>query len=85
MIWAEREWFAERGVDVNNVAFGRWVDKKTHDRWHYQQNPKYNDFREAVIDAEAKASIKMSIGDILEELAKARSIYTVNAGNSICQ
>jgi len=50
-VWKQREWFADHGIDVNNPAFGRWVPKKLHKKWHNQE-PQFNKFWENIIEEE---------------------------------
>jgi hypothetical protein len=80
-IWAEREWFAQRGIDVNNPAFGRWVPDELHNKWHNQE-PKFNSFWRDVI-AEEKYNIRFNAGSpltrqqIIDKLIEARTLYSV--------
>jgi hypothetical protein len=40
--WAQKEWFARHGIDVNNPAFGRWIKKDRHGSWHGNQGGEFN-------------------------------------------
>jgi hypothetical protein len=53
--WAQRRWFADRGIDVNNPAYGRWVKKEEHRGWHGWQGGEFNAWWRAV-EAEEKAA-----------------------------
>lgn len=77
LIWEEVEWFADHGIDVNNVAFGRWVDDATHKLWHRQMTPKFNDFWKEFIQIERNGGPRYSKQQILDKLAEARSIYSI--------
>lgn len=78
--WKEREWFAEHGIDVNDPAFGRWVSETDHVQFHNATTPKYNDFWDQFISKEDPNN-PYTIGQILDELLKAREKYRVTNGN----
>ncbi|MGA0332465.1 MAG: hypothetical protein ACO3NW_00745 [Kiritimatiellia bacterium] len=73
-VWAERRWFARRGIDVNNPAFGRWVPDDLHKKWHTQE-PKFNEFWKSFIDAEP--STLYTRQQIIDKLIEARSLFPV--------
>jgi hypothetical protein len=83
LVWNQAKWFAGHGIDVNNVAFGRWVDESTHRLWHRQMNPKFNEFWETFIADEAAYHAAhgrpYSKQQILDKLAEARGIYTITS------
>ncbi len=84
-VWAEREWFAGHGIDVNDPAFGRWVSEADHKLWHERMSPKFNEFWDEFIKREkaitAGGGLPFSVQEVLDKLAEARSRYTVNNGN----
>jgi len=75
--WELRDEFALRGVDVNNPAFGRWVDPDTHKQWHNQANPGFNDYWKQFF-ADEDLLDPYTIQEILDKLAEARSQYPIN-------
>jgi len=83
--WAERVWFASRGIDVNNPAFGRWVSEIDHKFWHERAVPKFNDYwknvRQIERDRIAGGGGPFSIDEILQKLSDCRSQYPVTTGN----
>jgi hypothetical protein len=76
LVWAQRVWFARHGIDVNEVAFGRWIDKETHDRWHYQMTPTFNDFWKNFISGENPLE-PLTKQQILEKMAEARATFSI--------
>jgi hypothetical protein len=79
-VWAEKDWFARRGIDVNNPAFGRWVPDELHKKWHNQE-PKFNDYwrnqrllEEARIDQGLPPFTRQ---ELIDKLIEVRSIYNV--------
>jgi hypothetical protein len=46
--WAQRRWFAEHGLDVNDPAYGRWVKKEEHRGWHGWKGGEFNAWWAAV-------------------------------------
>jgi RHS repeat-associated protein len=36
--WKYREWFASRGLDVNDPQFGYWVEARPHSQWSWEYN-----------------------------------------------
>ncbi len=83
--WAERVWFASRGIDVNNPAFGRWVSEIDHKLWHERAVPKFNDYwknvRQLERDRIAGGGAPFSMDEILQKLSECRSHYPVTTGN----
>lgn len=55
--WAQKKWFAEHGIDVNDPAYGRWVKKDQHGGWHGNRGGQFNAWWRAV-EAEEKAAIE---------------------------
>ena len=84
-IYAEKEWFAEHGLDVSDPAFGRWVSLEDHKLWHNKMSPTFNEFWKDFIKLEEKqieqGGSKFTIQQILDKLAEARSTYKVTNGN----
>ena len=39
------KWFADRGINIHDPRFGSWVDKASHNKWSYEYNKKWEDFR----------------------------------------
>ena|GEM_PF-3903416 len=72
--WAFRDWFALHGIDVNDPAFGRWVSRTDHDRWHLEE-PKFNDFWQEYIDIETETGVRYTKQQIIDMLIEAPSIY----------
>jgi len=63
-------------MDINDPIFGRWAREDDHIRWHNHTNPKFNDFWEMWID---ELGIKIPTKQqVLDKLAEARNIYTIN-------
>jgi hypothetical protein len=62
LVWAQREWFATRGIDVNDAAFGRYVHKSDHARWHGNdgRGGPFNKFWNDVIKQDALAEEKLT-------------------------
>jgi hypothetical protein len=40
--WAERDWFARHGINVNDPAYGRWIRKDRHGEWHGWAGGEFN-------------------------------------------
>lgn len=78
--WKHKVWFARRGIDVNNPAFGRWVAASDHDLWHKRAMPKFNEFWENWFRTEP-AGTTFTIQQIIDKLAEARQLYPVLNGN----
>jgi hypothetical protein len=79
LIWAEAKWFAERGINVNNPAFGRWVHKTDHDKWHKGANGgDFNQFWKTFIAAEKNTENKRyTTAQIIDKLNDCRAEYSI--------
>jgi len=79
-VWKEREWFARRGIDVNNPAFGRWVPDELHKKWH-NQHPKFNDYWENLRLLEenriGQGLPPFTRQELIDKLIEVRTIYSV--------
>ena len=79
--WAEKEFFADHGIDVNNPAFGRWVSTQDHRLFHTRTNDEYLEYWRDFIRSEAAFKAKngrpYGIAEILDKLAEARRLYPV--------
>jgi RHS repeat-associated protein len=42
--WNFREWFAKRGLNVNDTQFGRWVERSLHRSWSRAYNNEWSRF-----------------------------------------
>lgn len=51
--WAERQWFADHGIDVNEPGYGRWIQKDKHGGWHGWRGGQFNAWWRAVKADEA--------------------------------
>jgi hypothetical protein len=40
--WSEKDWFASKGIDVNQAAYGRWVKREEHLPWHGRAGGEFN-------------------------------------------
>ena len=69
--------FVSNGINVNDPAFGRWVNAIDHNTWHNKSSPKFNDFWKDFIEDEDGLPIALTINEILDKLAEARSRYPV--------
>jgi hypothetical protein len=78
--WLFKKDFADHGIDVNNPAFGRWIDHETHVNFHQRMNPKFNGFWREFFRNEIEAAASESVytmKEIMEKLAEARAIYVI--------
>lgn len=39
------KWFADKGLNIHDPRFCSWVDKASHNKWSYEYNKKWEDFR----------------------------------------
>ena len=78
--WIFQKDFAKVGFDVNDPAFGRWISQLDHNVWHTQMPKKYNDFWKDFFDLAKREKRTVTKQEVLDKLAEARSIYTVNNG-----
>lgn len=75
--WSERAWFAERGINVNNPAFGRWAHKNEHDVWHKGAGGgEFHQFWYDFMEEEATGPRK-TVLDILAALEECRQRFPV--------
>jgi hypothetical protein len=77
--FAFMEWFASKGVDVNQAAYGRWVKREEHLPWHGRAGGEFNQWWKDVIaadEAAAKAGDAiLTKADVLNKLAEVRALF----------
>ena len=78
--WNFKNDFAKVGLDINDPAFGRWISQLDHNVWHTQMQKPYNDFWNDFFVLEKSQNRTVTKQAILDKLAEARAIYTVNNG-----
>jgi hypothetical protein len=77
--FAFMEWFASKGIDVNQAAYGRWVKREEHLPWHGRAGGEFNQWWKDVIaadEAAAKAGDAiLTKADVLNKLAEVRALF----------
>ncbi|MGB6220059.1 hypothetical protein [Haloferula sp.] len=74
--WEKRRWFAEHGIDVNDVSFGRWAHKEDHKVWHQGAGGgDFNDWWDAVEQQELNDGIQLATAQILLRLIEVRDAF----------
>ena len=70
--WAQRNWFADRGIDVNEAVYGRWVKKEEHRGWHGWRGGEFNAWWKAVETAEENLGRRYTKQELLQKLIECR-------------
>ncbi len=77
--WAQRRWFSDHGIDVNDPAFGRWVKKEEHRGWHGWRGGEFNAWWRAVeaeeIAAREQGGLMLTKQQIIQKLVECRQQF----------
>ncbi len=80
-IFCQKKWFAKRGINVNDAAFGRYVHKAEHKKWHsgtgFGRGGQFNKFGNDVIAQEQADGVILTRLQILQKLAQCRQQFLI--------